>query len=66
MKTMDGAISSATRKSSRTSFGPSPRYFWMSSEPTTEGEDGGGETRGGGGVREGTTLGGLPRRQATG
>lgn len=35
MKTMDGACSSATRNSSRTSFGPSPRYFWMSSEPTT-------------------------------
>ena len=35
MKTMEGARSSATRKSSRTSLGPSPRYFWMSSEPTT-------------------------------
>ena len=35
MKTMEGAISSATRKSSRTSLGPSPRYFWMSSDPTT-------------------------------
>mmetsp|Transcript_52679 Transcript_52679/g.87534 ORF Transcript_52679/g.87534 Transcript_52679/m.87534 type:complete len:229 (+) Transcript_52679:107-793(+) len=35
MKTMVGASSSATRKSSRTSLGPSPRYFWMSSEPTT-------------------------------
>ena len=35
MKTMDGAISSATRNSSRTSFGPSPRYFCISSEPTT-------------------------------
>mmetsp|Transcript_7249 Transcript_7249/g.20544 ORF Transcript_7249/g.20544 Transcript_7249/m.20544 type:complete len:293 (-) Transcript_7249:389-1267(-) len=35
MKTMEGAISSATRKSSRTSLGPSPRYFWISSEPTT-------------------------------
>mmetsp|Transcript_28891 Transcript_28891/g.85982 ORF Transcript_28891/g.85982 Transcript_28891/m.85982 type:complete len:264 (-) Transcript_28891:458-1249(-) len=35
MKTMVGAFSSATRKSSRTSFGPSPRYFWMSSEPVT-------------------------------
>ena len=30
-----GLRSSATRKSSRTSLGPSPRYFWMSSEPTT-------------------------------
>ena len=35
MNTMDGLMSSATLKSSRTSFGPSPRYFWMSSEPTT-------------------------------
>lgn len=35
MKTMEGACSSATRKSSRTSLGPSPRYFWISSEPTT-------------------------------
>ena len=35
MKTMEGARSSATRNSSRTSLGPSPRYFWMSSEPTT-------------------------------
>lgn len=35
MKTMDGACSSATLKSSRTSLGPSPRYFWISSEPTT-------------------------------
>lgn len=35
MKTMEGACSSATRNSSRTSFGPSPRYFWISSEPTT-------------------------------
>ena len=35
MKTMEGARSSATRNSSLTSFGPSPRYFWMSSEPTT-------------------------------
>ena len=35
MKMMDGAWSSATRNSSRTSLGPSPRYFWMSSEPTT-------------------------------
>mmetsp|Transcript_24087 Transcript_24087/g.82157 ORF Transcript_24087/g.82157 Transcript_24087/m.82157 type:complete len:229 (-) Transcript_24087:774-1460(-) len=35
MNTMLGAISSATRKSSRTSLGPSPRYFWMSSLPTT-------------------------------
>ena len=35
IKTMEGAFSSATRKSSRTSLGPSPLYFWMSSEPTT-------------------------------
>mmetsp|Transcript_22777 Transcript_22777/g.54151 ORF Transcript_22777/g.54151 Transcript_22777/m.54151 type:complete len:263 (+) Transcript_22777:270-1058(+) len=35
MKTIVGAFSSATRKSSRTSLGPSPRYFWMSSEPVT-------------------------------
>ncbi len=35
MKTMEGACSSATRNSSRTSFGPSPRYFWISSDPTT-------------------------------
>ena len=35
MKTIVGACSSATRKSSRTSFGPSPRYFWISSEPVT-------------------------------
>lgn len=35
MKTMEGACSSATLKSSRTSLGPSPRYFWISSEPTT-------------------------------
>ena len=35
MKTMVGLRSSATLKSSLTSFGPSPRYFWTSSEPTT-------------------------------
>mmetsp|Transcript_5107 Transcript_5107/g.17935 ORF Transcript_5107/g.17935 Transcript_5107/m.17935 type:complete len:216 (+) Transcript_5107:68-715(+) len=35
MKTIDGDISSATLKSSLTSLGPSPRYFWMSSDPTT-------------------------------
>ena len=35
MKTMVGAKSSATLKSSRTNLGPSPRYFCMSSEPTT-------------------------------
>lgn len=35
MKTMEGESSSAALKSSRTSFGPSPKYFWMSSEPTT-------------------------------
>mmetsp|Transcript_22191 Transcript_22191/g.39971 ORF Transcript_22191/g.39971 Transcript_22191/m.39971 type:complete len:202 (+) Transcript_22191:221-826(+) len=35
MKMMDGECSCATRNISRTSFGPSPRYFWMSSLPTT-------------------------------
>ncbi|RNA33921.1 hypothetical protein BpHYR1_004326 [Brachionus plicatilis] len=30
-----GACSSATRKSSRTNLGPSPRYFWINSDPTT-------------------------------
>lgn len=35
INTIDGACSSATRNNSRTSLGPSPRYFWMSSEPTT-------------------------------
>lgn len=35
MNTMEGACSSATLNSSRTSLGPSPRYFWMSSDPTT-------------------------------
>lgn len=35
MKTMVGASSSATLNSSLTSFGPSPRYFCISSEPTT-------------------------------
>ena len=35
MKTMEGDSSSAALNSSRTSFGPSPRYFWISSEPTT-------------------------------
>ncbi len=35
MKTMEGARSSATLNSSRTSYGPSPRYFCMSSDPTT-------------------------------
>mmetsp|Transcript_31390 Transcript_31390/g.73440 ORF Transcript_31390/g.73440 Transcript_31390/m.73440 type:complete len:217 (-) Transcript_31390:602-1252(-) len=34
MKTIDGALSSASLNISRTSLGPSPRYFWMSSEPT--------------------------------
>ena len=35
MNTIEGACSSATRNSSRTSFGPSPKYFWINSEPTT-------------------------------
>jgi hypothetical protein len=39
MNTMLGDSSSATRKSSRTSLGPSPRYFWMSSLPTTRRND---------------------------
>ena len=39
MKTMDGDMSSATLNSSRTSLGPSPKYFWMSSDPTTRRND---------------------------
>ena len=35
MNTIDGACSSATLNSSRTNFGPSPRYFCINSEPTT-------------------------------
>ncbi len=35
IKTMDGENSSATRKSSRTNLGPSPKYFCISSLPTT-------------------------------
>ncbi len=35
IKTMDGESSSATRKSSRTNLGPSPKYFCISSLPTT-------------------------------
>mmetsp|Transcript_41059 Transcript_41059/g.47243 ORF Transcript_41059/g.47243 Transcript_41059/m.47243 type:complete len:210 (-) Transcript_41059:705-1334(-) len=35
MNTIEGAISSAAWKISLTSFGPSPKYFWMSSDPTT-------------------------------
>ena len=35
IKMMLGACSSAIRNSSRTSLGPSPKYFWISSEPTT-------------------------------
>eukprot|EP01018_Ginkgo_biloba_P039907 Gb_39898 [translate_table: standard] len=35
MKTIEGERSSATRNSSLTSFGPSPKYFWISSLPTT-------------------------------
>ncbi len=34
-KTMDGESSSATQKSSRTNLGPSPKYFCISSLPTT-------------------------------
>lgn len=30
-----GACSSATRNNSRTILGPSPKYFWISSDPTT-------------------------------
>jgi len=35
MNTILGAWSSAARNSSRTSLGPSPRYFWINSDPTT-------------------------------
>lgn len=35
INTIDGACSPATRNSSRTSFGPSPLYFWINSDPTT-------------------------------
>mmetsp|Transcript_38853 Transcript_38853/g.105205 ORF Transcript_38853/g.105205 Transcript_38853/m.105205 type:complete len:217 (-) Transcript_38853:741-1391(-) len=35
MKMMEGECSWATRNISRTSLGPSPRYFWISSLPTT-------------------------------
>ncbi len=35
IKTMDGESSSATQKSSRTNLGPSPKYFCISSLPTT-------------------------------
>jgi len=34
MKTIEGAFSSATLNSSRTNRGPSPSYFWISSDPT--------------------------------
>lgn len=35
MKMMAGAFSFASLKTSRTILGPSPRYFWTNSEPTT-------------------------------
>lgn len=35
MKMMAGAFSLASRKTSRTIRGPSPKYFWTNSEPTT-------------------------------
>jgi len=35
IKTMDGESSSTTRKSFRTNLGPSPKYFCISSLPTT-------------------------------
>lgn len=35
MKTIEGERSSATLKSSLTSFGPSPKYFCINSLPTT-------------------------------
>ncbi len=35
IKTMDGESSLATQKSSRTNLGPSPKYFCISSLPTT-------------------------------
>ena len=34
MKIIEGACSAATRNISLTNFGPSPRYFWISSDPT--------------------------------
>mmetsp|Transcript_128244 Transcript_128244/g.344109 ORF Transcript_128244/g.344109 Transcript_128244/m.344109 type:complete len:209 (+) Transcript_128244:961-1587(+) len=34
MKTIAGAFSRASRNTSRTMRGPSPRYFWTNSEPT--------------------------------
>lgn len=35
MKIIDGACSWAVLKSYLTNFGPSPKYFWMSYDPTT-------------------------------
>ena len=35
MKIMAGECYWAVLKSSRTSFGPSPKYFWINSDPTT-------------------------------
>lgn len=35
MKTIEGALSAAALNNSLTNLGPSPEYFWMSSEPTT-------------------------------
>ena len=35
MKMILGACSSAVLNISRTNLGPSPRYFWISSDPTT-------------------------------
>mmetsp|Transcript_10765 Transcript_10765/g.33990 ORF Transcript_10765/g.33990 Transcript_10765/m.33990 type:complete len:371 (+) Transcript_10765:440-1552(+) len=39
MKMIAGAFSRASRKTSRTMRGPSPRYFWTNSEPTTRIKD---------------------------
>lgn len=35
MKMIDGECSSAHLNNYRTSLGPSPKYFWINSEPTT-------------------------------
>lgn len=34
IKIIEGAFSSAHLKSSQTNLGPSPKYFWINSEPT--------------------------------
>lgn len=35
INTIEGACSSATLNNSLTNLGPSPKYFWISSDPTT-------------------------------